>query len=315
MAASNPYQYMALEDEEKDPWRDYEPWEVDAPEMPDFTNLAPSTPPTWNMGPDYEIPGNIGADGTPIQYPAPWMPNPRPGGSAGMSPFWNLGLPTIRTNAVTNPQLAGRTAMTRTGVTGSTGLPPATAVGTTGTTGTTAEGTAQTTVTPQEWAYWNQPDDQLKGLQTWAAVMLPYVQAQQNAYQWGSEYDEANRRWNTETPWRMKLERYNMDLATRQQQMAERQTVDASQQWRQEFARQAQNDEFAQDLANRELALAEERMGRELTIAERDQVWRETYQAAQLEIERERIEAEREAARYAAFGRSRGPAQFVANWG
>lgn len=159
-------------------------------------------------------------------------------------------------------------------------------------------------------------DDQgLKALQTWAQTMIPLAQAQQNAWQWGSEFSEANRRWDLETPWRMGLEQYNADLATRQQQMAEMQARDASRQWAREFNRQAANDQFAQDLANRELALAEERMGRELTLAERQQVWQETYQQATLDIRREEIEAQLMAARYGAFGRGQAPARWVSNWG
>jgi hypothetical protein len=316
--ADNPYSYMATQEDENDPWRNYQPWQVNMPTVPTFPTTGTSGDINYGQTPDYQIPGNNNADGTPITYPGGWGAAPRPSGAAGASPFWGATMPTMFADTVTNPTLASRMAFRTSGSTVGTSAasPPAGTAGTSTTaTGTTADPTQRTVTTPQEWAYWNQPDQQLKALQTWSQVYLPYVQAQQNAYQWGNEFDEAQRRYDIETPWRMGLESYNAQLATRQQQMNELLAQDASGQWRQEFQRQSSNDAFAQDLANRELALAQERMGRELTLAEQAEVWRQTYQAAQLDIERQQIAAQLEAARYAAFGRGQAPGRWVANWG
>lgn len=303
--AENPYSFMNI-DEEDDPWRAYQPWQVSQPSIPTY----PTQPEYPDMGygsqPDYTIPGNVDAAGSPTVYPGGWGAGPRPDGSAGASPFWSLSLPSLR--SATPTVSPGRAAFTRPGSSTVTST-------TTGAGGAVTNDKNQATTTPQEWEYWGRDDQALKGLQTWASVMLPYTQAQQNAFQWGAEFDEASRRYNVDTQWRQQLEQYNADLSTRQQQMAELQARDVSGQWRQEFARQAGNDAFAQQLALDELALAEERMGRELTIAERDQVWKETYQQAQIELEREQIAAQLEAARYASFGRGQSPARFVANWG
>jgi hypothetical protein len=312
--ADNPYSYMQ-QTEEDDPWRNYQPWQVSSPSIPTFPTLSQGNP-TYGQNPDYTIPGNNDAEGNPVTYPGSWGAQ----GFVGSSPFWGATMPTMYTDAVTNPMLAARRSFRTSGSASGTSnaSPPASTIPapTTGTgTGTTPDSTQRTVTTPQEWAYWNQPDQQLKALQTWGQVYLPYVQSQQNAFQWQNEFGEAARRYDIDTSWRQQLEAYNVDLATRQQQMNELVAQDQSYQWRNEFQRQADNDAFAQDLANRELALASERMGRELTLAEQAEVWRQTYQAAQLDIERQQIAAQLEAARYAAFGRSQRPAAFVANWG
>ena len=121
----------------------------------------------------------------------------------------------------------------------------------------------RTEITPQNIEYWLQDDQTLKGLQTYFQSMIPYFQAQQNAYQWQNEFNEANRRYDWEQPWQQQLEGYNAALSGRQQYMNELLARDASNQWGMEFDRAAQNDAFAQQIATQELAMAEERMGRD----------------------------------------------------
>jgi len=86
------------------------------------------------------------------------------------------------------------------------------------------------------------------------SAMLPYQQYQQNAMQYANDFNEAQRRWNEQFGWTQQGDRFNQDLATRQQQMAEWQAQEAARQWNDQFGWQRENDMFSQDLANRQLA-------------------------------------------------------------
>lgn len=172
----------------------------------------------------------------------------------------------------------------------------------------------QNTLTPNNIEYWLQDDQTLKGLQTYFNAMQAYMQSQQNAYQWNSEFNQANQRYWYEQPWQMGLEQYNAELAGRQQYMDELLARDASGQWSQEFQRSVANDTFAQDLANRQLQFQMSQSDRELTIQERQQIWNETYQQGLLDAREKDREAELLAARYNTFGRAAAPARWVASW-
>jgi hypothetical protein len=168
-------------------------------------------------------------------------------------------------------------------------------------------------LTPNMYDYWTD-ETRTKAVGNWLNTMLPLSQYQQNAYQYERDAGEANRRWDAETQWQNQLENYNAQLATRQQQMEEWMAGEQLGQWEEQFEWQKQGDLIAQDIATREIALTEERVGRELTLSEKAQAWQEAYQQAQLDIQREQMENELLAARYAAFGRAQAPG-IVANWG
>ncbi len=51
--------------------------------------------------------------------------------------------------------------------------------------------------------------------------ILPYVQAQQNAYQYGQDFTEAQRRWDEQFGWTQQTDQFNMGLAQQQQAMAQ----------------------------------------------------------------------------------------------
>lgn len=86
---------------------------------------------------------------------------------------------------------------------------------------------------------------------------LGYNQFMQNQYQYGQDFNEAQRRWNEQFGYQQGLDRYNMDLTTRQQQAAEWQAQQAAQQWAQQFGYQQEQDRFSQGLANRQFGLSE----------------------------------------------------------
>lgn len=86
------------------------------------------------------------------------------------------------------------------------------------------------------------------------SAMLPYQQYQQNANQYATDFNEAQRRWNEQFGWTQQGDRFNQDLSTRQQQMAEWQAGEAARQWNDQFGWQRETDMFSQDLANRQLS-------------------------------------------------------------
>lgn len=82
---------------------------------------------------------------------------------------------------------------------------------------------------------------------------LPYMQFMQNNQQYSQDFNEAARRFDTQTQWQQQMDRYNMDLTGRQQQMQEWAQQEAANQWAAQFGWTQQNDLFSQDLANRQL--------------------------------------------------------------
>ncbi len=93
-----------------------------------------------------------------------------------------------------------------------------------------------------------------KYLQSW---YLPQQEAMQNAYQWGSEYDEAQRRWDESFMQQDVMNQYGMGLQTRQQQMAEWEANEATRQWAEQFGWTQETDRWTQALAQEELAQRE----------------------------------------------------------
>lgn len=83
---------------------------------------------------------------------------------------------------------------------------------------------------------------------------LPLATFNQNAYQYGQDFNEAQRRWNAEFGATQTQNQYNMDLQTRQQQMAEWQAQQAASQWNDQFGWQQQTDTWNRDIAQQQLA-------------------------------------------------------------
>lgn len=60
---------------------------------------------------------------------------------------------------------------------------------------------------------WAENDLQAKQAQNWAAVMVPWAQTQQNAYQYANDANEAQRRYNLDMAWRQAQDQFTMDQA------------------------------------------------------------------------------------------------------
>lgn len=119
----------------------------------------------------------------------------------------------------------------------------------------------------------------------------PQQEQMQNAYQWGSEFDEAQRRWDSEMQMQSLMNQYGIDLQTRQQQMAEWEAGEAARQWGEQFGWTQQTDTWSKQLAEQELAQ------REL-------------------IQQMQNQAALEQARVGAFGRAVAPnVRYTRNWG
>lgn len=84
---------------------------------------------------------------------------------------------------------------------------------------------------------------------------VPIWQLNQNAYQYAQDANEANRRWQEQFNYQQGLDRYNMDLSGRQQQMAEWQAQQAAQQWAQDFNRNQANDRWQQQFSQQQFGL------------------------------------------------------------
>ena len=120
---------------------------------------------------------------------------------------------------------------------------------------------------------------------------VPQQQMAQNAYQWGSEYEEAARRWSAEQAMQQAINQFSMGLQGRQQEMSEWEANQAANQWGQQFDWTKTTDQWTKDLAQQQLA-------------------------QQLQELRERLLAEQSMANVAAYGRAEKPnARYVRNWG
>lgn len=108
--------------------------------------------------------------------------------------------------------------------------------------------------------------------------ILPPAQFAQNAYQWGQEFGEGNRRWNDQFGWQRQGDTFNMGLAGRQQQMAEWQARENANQWAAQFGREGVRDEREWDLSNRQFGLSQELGRGDLGVKQQantiDQMWK-----------------------------------------
>ncbi len=133
------------------------------------------------------------------------------------------------------------------------------------------------------------------------AAWLSIVQQNQNAYQYGNDFNEAQRRWDAENTWRQAQDQYNMGLAGRQQQMAEWQAGTSSDQWNRQFGWTQETDRWNRDLSQQQLSQTD---------------W---YNRAQIEQARAQMQSEaatsRAVAAMQAYGRAQAPAaRWVRNW-
>lgn len=187
------------------------------------------------------------------------------------------------------------------GVLGNFGMPTPPAAQTTG-------GAEQPPLTPNDAGYWTGRNAEIIG--NWAQVMPTILNLLQNASQFSQEFGEGNRRFDAEFQRTLGNDAYQRELTQRQQGFQEQQASLQQDNFVRQLQWQMGNDMAAREIANRETAVLEGRLG----VEEAAQRWNEIYQQRMLELEGERIDQQREAARYAAFGRAQAPVQWRGNW-
>lgn len=224
--------------------------------------------------------------GSPInQWPGTTLPpgvggNPKPGTSSDREGAWALPIG---------------------GVLGALGFPtPPAAMG--------PNGTKAPALGPNDFGYWT--GENAKTIGNWAQVMGPIMQILQNADQFQQEAAEGGRRFDAEFNRTLGNDQFQRDLTTRQQNFQETQADVQQGNFVRQLEWQMGNDMAAREIANRETAVLESRLG----VEQAAQRWNEIYQQKMLELEGQRIEQQREAARYAAFGRAQAPVQWRGNW-
>lgn len=111
---------------------------------------------------------------------------------------------------------------------------------------------------------------QAQQYQTYIDNTLPLAQYQQNQYQYGTDFAEAQRRFNEEMMRQQGNDLFQQNLSTQQMDFAKWQAEQAGNQWNQQFTQQQANDLFSQGLANRQL-----------TSSEQQQAWLQQFQQGQ----------------------------------
>ncbi len=102
-----------------------------------------------------------------------------------------------------------------------------------------------------------EPNDERESRLQAVQASLPIAQFNQNNYQWGAEFDQANQRYWDQTGWQRQGDQFNMNLAAQQQAQAEWQAQQAANQWGQEFGRQTGLDQFNQNFSQQQFGLQE----------------------------------------------------------
>jgi hypothetical protein len=85
----------------------------------------------------------------------------------------------------------------------------------------------------QNQAGWATPE-MTQALQNYGQI-LPYVQLQQNSYQYTNDFNENQRRWDNQFGWQQNTDQFNMNLAAQQQQMADWVARNQQRNWETQF--------------------------------------------------------------------------------
>lgn len=250
----------------------------------DYLNYQYPTANPMNSGSDWQNDASSGAIGSTGKQ---WQPQTQGAGNFGLSTTQGMGQ-QYGTQQQYSPQGFGTTGMQRSGAMGmgqanmQGGFGMSTAQGMPESMyqpGAMPTGGGGNAPTPEQWYTgapalnysqgfnnpyasfdpnaWRDPKNQAAA-QAWSSSMLPAQQLQQNAWQYTSDFNEAQRRWNEQMQWQQQSDQFNMSNTQRQQQMAEWQANEAARQWAAQFGYQQETDRFSQDLANRQLGWTQE---------------------------------------------------------
>lgn len=92
-------------------------------------------------------------------------------------------------------------------------------------------------------------------------AVMPLAQFNQNSYQYGMDFNEAQRRYNNDYALQQNQNQFQQQLSTQQQKMAEWQAQQAASQWAQQFGQTQLTDQWANEIARQQLALQGQEIG------------------------------------------------------
>jgi hypothetical protein len=247
-------------------------WQATTTNLPTGNSNGQSNNSPWGVAQQ----GGGGTGGT-----GPYNPNPQQRPQTGYNPSqlspWNPTTPTAPTNTPGQQQ------------------------------------TSQTWGAPQAWTPANFNTQALRDQNTaYMSTTLPYQQFMQNNYQYGADFNEAQRRWDSQNGWQQQMDQYNMGLTGRQQQAAEWQQQEAANQWGAQFGWTQQNDLFSQGLADRQLTGDQWYQQQQVGIAQQQNQIEDAYNQGRLSNEQRQImlgevtQQQENAFRYAQMGETMG---------
>lgn len=107
---------------------------------------------------------------------------------------------------------------------------------------------------PNDPKWWDDASNQA-AMQAYTNSVLPIQQLQQNAAQYGTDFAEAQRRYDLEYGAGQARDQYQFGLSDRQFDLSQQQVNTAADQWNQQFEWTQQGDRFNQNLANKDMSL------------------------------------------------------------
>lgn len=148
----------------------------------------------------------------------------------------------------------------------------------------------------------------------------------QNASQWGTEFQEAQRRYNQQQQWQEYMDRFNMGLGGRQQDQQEWLNRTAQDNWNRQFGWQSQFSQQQQDLARQGQEWSQGFQDRGFDWQKAMDEWNKQFQTGRQEWQQQQdvwgrgladrqLAQRTEADRYSNFGRAQVPNTRWLNWG
>jgi hypothetical protein len=125
------------------------------------------------------------------------------------------------------------------------------------------------------------------------AQFQPWLQMQQNAYQWSNEFGENNTRWDQQFGETVQNNRYNQGLSTQQQAMAEWIAQNQQNNWQSQFGLDSELGRGNLALGNRQAGIDEAYKQGQLGVAQQQNVIDEMYKRGQLSNEQYANESNR----------------------
>lgn len=104
-------------------------------------------------------------------------------------------------------------------------------------------------ITAEFWNGLNNNGGQQAHIMNYMSMMQPYIQMQQNANQWGAEFNEQNRRFDNQFGWQQQQDAFNMGLSGYDRWLAGDQARVAAEQWATQHDWQRQMDTAGMGLA------------------------------------------------------------------